>query len=74
MIRRSPAPMAARSAAMLIVLAMTRSVTITNSTRCGRRRAILRARPRRVSQPMQALMIWIAAMNGSASSIVQVSA
>jgi hypothetical protein len=35
---------------------------------------MLWARPRRVRQPMQAEMIWIAAMNGSVRIMVQVSA
>ncbi len=35
--------------------------------------AMLLASPRRVSQPMQALMIWIAAMNGSVRNTVQSS-
>ena len=34
------------------------------------RLAMLRARPCRVFQPMQALMIWIAAMNGSVRNTV----
>ena len=42
--------------------------------RRGSCRARLRASPRRVCQPMLALMIWIAAMNGSVRNMVQQSA
>lgn len=35
---------------------------------------MLRAKPLPVRQPSQALMIWIAAMKGSVSKTVQVSA
>ena len=59
---------------MLMVLATISSATSTSSTGAGSSRAMLRASPWRVCQPIHALMIWIAAMNGSVRNMVQVSA
>ena len=71
---RSDSLMAARSAATLIALESTSRATSACTSGRGKRAANPLARPLPVRQPMQALIVWIAAMNGMVSSIVQVSA
>ena len=59
---------------MFTVLAITSSATSNKSTGRGSRVAILAASPFFVCQPISALISWIAAMKGSVSAMVQVSA
>ena len=62
--------MAAMSAAMLMVLAMTSSETTTSRTQRGNRRRMLAARPSPVTRPMRALTIWMPTINGKVISAV----
>ena len=59
---------------MLIVLATTSSATSRKQHGPRQPAAILPASPFFVCQPISALISWIAAMKGSVSSMVQVSA
>src|SRR5512144_3056473 len=59
---------------MLIVLATTSNPTRKNNAKEGSRSAIFRASPLLVSHPMQALISWIAVMQGSVRKMVQVNA
>ena len=64
-------PMAATSAAMLSVLAINKSRTTPFRTIGGNVDLILAASPLPVARPICAHMIWIAAMSGYASGMVQ---
>src|SRR5579863_2454114 len=62
--------MPARSAAMLIVLAIKRAITTASSNHLGNRCLRFPARPRPVTLPMRAHIICTAAINGHVSSAV----
>lgn len=62
--------MAAMSAAMLRVLATNSIPTTDSSTQRGKLVLMLAASPRRVTKPMRALTIWIAAIRGSVNTTV----
>jgi hypothetical protein len=63
--------MAAMSAAMLTTLAAVNSAMIANSSGRGSTAPRLAARPRPVTEPMRALTIWMATMNGVVRNMVQ---
>ena len=71
---QAPSPIAAMSAAMLSVLAMSKSPTMPWSITRGHRLAQIGREPRPVTAPIRALTIWIAIMNGVVRNIVQPSA
>ena len=56
--------MAATSAATLMVLATSNMITSAYSTGAGKFSRTLSARPRPVTRPKLALMIWTATING----------
>lgn len=58
------------SAARLSVFAASSMPTTPNSTQRGKPALMLAARPRRVTWPMRALMIWIATISGSVKTTV----